>query len=111
MKKVILVGIVGVSVVFGANLEARKQAIIEKDQQLIQILSKHSDCVKKATSSAEIKRCNFLMRKDRLIMKLKAKIAKEKAKTGAPAVPKLENQLKCIEKATTPQDLKACKNQ
>jgi hypothetical protein len=51
------------------------------------------------------------MRKDRLIMILKAKIAKEKATTGVPAVPKLENQLKCVEKATTPQALKACKNQ
>jgi hypothetical protein len=109
MKKWIGV-VVGTVLLWGANIEAKKNTIVQHDQQLIQILTKHMECVKKSTTNAEIKRCNFEMRKAKKIMKLKEKIAKEKAKTGATSLPKLENQLKCIEKATTSKDLKACKN-
>jgi hypothetical protein len=110
MKRVLVGTGIGVALIWGANIEGKKSTIVQHDQQLIQILTKHMECVKKATSAATIKQCNFEMRKAKKIIRLKEKIEKEKAKTGATSLPKLENQLKCVEKATNSKELKECKN-
>jgi RNA-binding protein YlmH len=110
MRRVVILGLMGLGVLaMGGNIEDIKAKILQKDQEALGFIQKHMECVKKATSKAEIKRCNFVIGKEKKIWKLKRQIEKIKAKTGAPSVPKLEQQLKCIQQAQTSKDLKKCK--
>jgi hypothetical protein len=112
MKKVLLLGVVGAAIGFGATqvtFKTQKEILMERDLQGIKALKAHYECVRRANSFADLQRCNFQLYKSRLVWGLKKRIELAKARNGGKPLPKWENYLKCIEKATNRQELRKCR--